>query len=103
MVRVINRYIVYTTNEGPVRFQYKCLVPIYVFPAMKLIGLLISKYNYNVHSPNFRIYVFKGQYIPRIDLPILRQPNRQTDTGNIFFLNPSHTNERRSCEQGRPL
>jgi hypothetical protein len=25
-----------TTNEGPVRIQYKCLVPIYVFPEMKL-------------------------------------------------------------------
>jgi hypothetical protein len=31
------------TNEGPVRIQYKCLVPIYVFPEMKLSSLLISK------------------------------------------------------------
>ncbi len=30
-----------TANEGPVRIQYKCLVPIYVFPEMKLCGLLI--------------------------------------------------------------
>ncbi len=28
----------YTANEGPVRIQYKCLVPIYVFPEMKLRG-----------------------------------------------------------------
>jgi hypothetical protein len=34
---------VYTANEGPVRIQYKCLVPIYVFPEMKLCSLLISK------------------------------------------------------------
>jgi hypothetical protein len=27
----------YTANEGQVRIQYKCLVPIYVFPEMKLI------------------------------------------------------------------
>jgi hypothetical protein len=26
----------YTANEGPVRIQYKCLVPIYVSPEMKL-------------------------------------------------------------------
>ena len=30
----------YTANEGPVRIQYKCLVPIYVFPKMKLRGLV---------------------------------------------------------------
>ncbi len=27
----------YTANEGPVRIQYKCLVPMYVFPEMKLL------------------------------------------------------------------
>ncbi len=32
----------HTTNEGLVRIQYKCLVPIYVFPEMKLRGLDIS-------------------------------------------------------------
>jgi hypothetical protein len=32
-----------TSNEGPVRIQYKCLVPIYVFPEMKLRCLVISK------------------------------------------------------------
>ncbi len=26
----------YSANEGPVRIQYKCQVPIYVFPEMKL-------------------------------------------------------------------
>ncbi len=30
-------------HEEPVRIQYKCLVPIYVFPEMKLRGLVISK------------------------------------------------------------
>jgi hypothetical protein len=29
-------------NEGPVRIQYKCLIPIYVFPEMKL---LFTKHN----------------------------------------------------------
>jgi hypothetical protein len=27
-----NYIISHTANEGPVRIQYKCLVPIYVFP-----------------------------------------------------------------------
>ncbi len=31
-----------TANVGPVRIQYKSLVPIYVFPEMKLCGLTIS-------------------------------------------------------------
>ncbi len=39
----------YTANEGPVRIQYKCLVPIYVFPEMKL---LFPKQNYYVLSPS---------------------------------------------------
>ncbi len=30
-------------NEGPVRIQYKCLVLIYIFPEMKLCGLVIFK------------------------------------------------------------
>jgi hypothetical protein len=38
----------YTANEGLLRIQYKCLVPIYVFPEMKL---LLPKQNYNVLSP----------------------------------------------------
>jgi hypothetical protein len=33
----------YTAIEGPVRIQCKCLVPIYVFPEIKLHGLVISK------------------------------------------------------------
>jgi hypothetical protein len=33
----------YTANEGQERIQYKCLVSIYVFPEMKLHGLVISK------------------------------------------------------------
>jgi hypothetical protein len=30
-------------NEGLVRIQYKSLAPIYVFPEMKLCGLVMSK------------------------------------------------------------
>jgi hypothetical protein len=33
----------HTANEGPERIQYKYLVPIYVFPEMKLCSLVISK------------------------------------------------------------
>ncbi len=65
----------YTANEGPLRIQYKCLVPIYVFPEMKL---LFPKQNYNVLSPIvptlihlWEIYIYicgnwdSGRAIPR--------------------------------------
>jgi hypothetical protein len=35
--------ITHTANERPVRIKYKCLVPIYVFPEMKLRRLVNSK------------------------------------------------------------
>jgi hypothetical protein len=36
-------YVFCTANEGPVRIQYKYLVPLYVFPEIKLRSLVISK------------------------------------------------------------
>jgi hypothetical protein len=87
-----------TANEGPVRVQYKCLFPIYAFPEMKLCTVqcaasLVLKQNYNVLSPNFHIHVSVSElYISRISLPILLQPNRQTDPGNIY-VNPSQIHE----------
>ncbi len=33
----------YNAKEGPVRIQYKCIVPIYVLPEMKLPGHIMSK------------------------------------------------------------
>jgi hypothetical protein len=45
-----------TANDGSVRMQYKCLVPIYVFPEMKLReASLFPKQNYNVLSPYFQL------------------------------------------------
>jgi hypothetical protein len=38
-----------TANEEQVRIQYKCLVPIYIFPEMKL---LFPEQNFNVLSPS---------------------------------------------------
>ncbi len=75
-----------TANEGPVTIQYKCLVPIYVFPEVKLrASSLFPKQNYNALSPNFYIHVSVCNfYTPRTDLPILLQPNRQNDPGNIL-------------------
>jgi hypothetical protein len=73
-------------NEGPVRIQYKCLVPIYVFPEMKL---LFPKQNYNVLSPSSNSYTHisvRDLYISRISLPILLQGNKWTDPGNYKSL-----------------
>jgi hypothetical protein len=60
-----------TANEVPVRIQYKCLVPIYVFPETKL---LFTRHNYYVLSPNSYTHIpFRDLYISRIGLPILLQ------------------------------
>jgi hypothetical protein len=67
----------HTADKGPVRIQYKCLVPIYVYPEMKLHDL--PKQNYNVTQFPWAIY-------PRIGLPILPRPNRQnTEPRNILI------------------
>jgi hypothetical protein len=67
-IRVV---VCYPSNEGPVRIQYKCLVPIYVFPE---IQLLFPKQNYNVLSSNSYTHISMGElYISRISLPILLQ------------------------------
>ncbi len=70
-----------TANEGPMRIQYKCLVPIYVFPERKL---LFPKQNYNVLSPSsYTPISVRDLYISRIGLPILLHENMWTDPGNI--------------------
>jgi hypothetical protein len=51
---------------------------------LQMKGQWESRQNYNVLSPNFHIHVSVSDlYIPRIGLPILLQPIRQTDHGNI--------------------
>ncbi len=54
---------------------------------MKLHDLVISKQNCGVLSPNFHIHVSVSDlYFPRIGLPILLQPNRQTDPGKYEII-----------------
>ncbi len=56
----------YTTNEGPMGIQYKCLVHIYVFPEIKQY--------YNVLCSNSYTHVsVRDLHISRIGLPILLQ------------------------------
>jgi hypothetical protein len=63
------------------RIQYKCWVPIYVFPAMKL---LFPKQNYKVLSPSSYPHIsVRDLYISRICLPILQQENIWTDHETI--------------------
>ncbi len=63
------------------------------FSRTKLLGLLFLKQNYNVLSPNFDIHISVSDlYIPRIGLPILLQPNRQTDPGNIYKITHTYMN-----------
>jgi hypothetical protein len=74
-------YISHTANEEPVRIQYKCLVPIYVFPEMKL---LFPKQNYNVLSPSsYTLISVRYLYTSGVGLPILLPGNMRTDPWNI--------------------
>jgi hypothetical protein len=80
--------ITHTANEEPVRIQYKCLVPIYVFPEIKL---LFPKQNYYVlSSSSYSHTSVRNLYISRIGLPILLQGNMWTDAG---YINRSHTHK----------
>ncbi len=92
-------YSVYTANEGALRIQYKCLVPIYVcIPRSEIAWphysqnriimfcLPISSFMYL-----WAIYV----YIFRIGQPILLQPNRQTK-----YINRSQIHEGRNWKWG---
>jgi hypothetical protein len=45
----------HTAKEGPVKILYKCQIPIYVFPEMKMIFL---KQNYNVLSPSSYAHIY---------------------------------------------
>ncbi len=71
----------YTAKEGPVRIQYKCLVPIYICPEMKL---LFPKQNYNVLSRSSRIHISARDvlYIGISRISLL-QGNIWTYPGNI--------------------
>jgi hypothetical protein len=67
----------HTANEGPVRIQYKCPVPIYAFLEMKI---LFPEQNYNVLSPSSCSHIsVRDLYISRIGLPILLQENMWND------------------------
>jgi hypothetical protein len=78
-----------TANEGPVAIQYLCLVPIYVFPEMKLSSLLISNNSktellYNVPSSNSYTHIsVTDLYISRMF--ILLQPNMWINPGNVLI------------------
>jgi hypothetical protein len=83
-----------TANEGLVRIQYKCLVPIYVFLEMKLCG--------GVLSANFHIRVLvsvNDLYFPTISL-------LRTDSGNrgrtVSFLGRHVSNFRYSAVRYDP-
>ncbi len=78
-VSTISCGILCTANEGSVRIQFKCLVPIYVFPEMKLL-FSKTELQYNVLSPSSYIHISLGDlYFSRIGLPILLQGNMWTD------------------------
>ncbi len=89
-------FAVYSANEGPVTIQYKCLLPIYVFPEMKLHGPIISKTKIMFCLPIFifpylwAIYLFSGSVclfccsqIGKQILGIYKSLNRYMDVGRV--------------------
>ncbi len=53
---------------------------------MKLLCIVFPKQNYNILPPNFHIHApVRDLYIPSIGLPILLQPKRQINPGNIYM------------------
>jgi hypothetical protein len=73
-----------TAKEELVRIQDKCLIPIYVFPEIKL---LCPKQNYNVLSPNSYIHIsVRDLFISRIGLPVLLQEIRGPIQGTYKSL-----------------
>ncbi len=94
-------YCLHTSNEGrPVRIQYKCLVPIYVFPKMKL---LFPKHNCNVLSPSSYTHIsVRDLYISWIGLPIYSDAGNYVDR-SWEFINCSQTHECGNCDWGRAI
>jgi hypothetical protein len=77
-----------TANEGPVKIQYNCLVPIFMYSQKwNCAASLFPKHNYNVLSPNSYTHIsVRDLYISRIGLSILLQPNIWTDPWNISIV-----------------
>ncbi len=71
----------HTANERPVRIQYKCLFPIYVFPDMKL---LFPKTELYCSVSHFRHSYICARFLYFQDRSaILLLGNMWTDPGNI--------------------
>jgi hypothetical protein len=73
-------------RTAPVRIQYKCLVPIYVFPERQkgnYAALLFQKQNYSVLSPNFYTHIAVRDYLFPRSFCLFAAANMWTDPGNI--------------------
>jgi hypothetical protein len=80
------------------RIQHKCLVPIYVFPEMKL---LFPKQKYNVMSPSS--YTARYLYISRIGLHILHSATGNYADRSWEYIHRSQTHECGNWDQGREI
>ncbi len=74
----------FTGNEGLVRIHTNVWFRFMRSQKLSCLALLFPKQNYKDLSTKFYMHVSVSElYIPGIALPILLQPNRQTDPGNI--------------------
>jgi len=74
----------YTANEEPVRIQYKCLGPIYVFREMKLCSLVFSKTELYCSVTQFRHSYICERFMYFQDRPVyFAATNMWNDPMNI--------------------
>ncbi len=85
-----------TANEGPVRIQYKCLDPIYVYTEMKLCNLLISKTEFMFCLP------IPMRFISFQDGPVYSAAAKYVDR-SWEYINRSQTHECRNWDWGRTI
>jgi hypothetical protein len=75
----------------PVRIQYKGLVPIYVYPEMRLAASLFPEQNYNVLSPNSYTHI-SVRFIYFQDLSVYFAAAKYVDR-SWKYINRSQTHE----------
>jgi hypothetical protein len=99
-IKYLVEYQVYTANEVPMRIQCKCLVSIYVFPEMKLRGLVISK----AELVMFCLPISTFMYLSAIYTVYSQDRSAYLAVDRSWeYINRAKINKCRNWEQGRAV
>jgi hypothetical protein len=91
-----------TANEGPARIQYKCLVPIHVFPEMKPCSLVISKTELLCSFSQFLHSCICDRFIYSQDQSAYLATAKYLDR-SCEYINSSEPHECRNWDRGRAI